>query len=115
MIFSKREGQWPKKILRQVPMQLVLNPERKTTNSSNSQLRRTYHKWRRNFGVLFFPDDDPIDFLEAFESQHPKDTRDFISKNRHDQMNYRQLRTQRLLQHSMQLPMKTLEVIQSKE
>ena len=30
-------------------------------------------------------------------------------------MNYRQLRTQRLLQHSMQLPMKTLEVIHCKE
>ena len=30
-------------------------------------------------------------------------------------MNYRQLRTQRLLQYSMQLPMKTLEVIQNKE
>ena len=68
---------------------------------------------KKLWGKNYFP--DRIDFLEAFESQHPKDKRDFISKNRHDQMNYRQLRTQRLLQHSMQLPMKTLEVIQSKE
>ena len=54
---------------------------------------------KKLWGKIYFP--DPIDFLEAFESQHPKDKRDFISKNRHDQMNYRQLRTQRLLQHSI--------------
>jgi len=56
-----------------------------------------------------------LDFLEAYESQHPKETRDFVSKNKHDQMNYRQVRNQKMLQHSMQLPMKTMEVIHNKE
>jgi hypothetical protein len=36
-------------------------------------------------------------------------------KNKQDQMKYKDLRNQRMLRHSMQLPMKTMEVLQNKE
>ena len=38
-----------------------------------------------------------------------------MGKNRVEQVRYRQLRNERMLRQSMELPLRTLEVIQSKE